>query len=282
MSQPTTSAGVTPLNASSTQRECVPCAQANAVVTGTTNSIDTRDSEENTPLIIAAAKNDETGVTTLLAKGADPNAQNINGNTPLLIALSSGFVKVASILLQHDANVNISNLEGATALHYASILGDETIVKEVIKCGAYLNAQDLSQDTVLHWVVREQREHMLAFLLKHGCKPNLSNEDGESPLHLAAVCGEFGIVELLIKHGATSSRDSSGLTPLDEALDNGHYRIAQLLSQRSSSNWNQSPSPSSLTSSQRTCGEMYDRRMFKSSKKESFTNSLLSHAGASF
>jgi ankyrin repeat protein len=85
--------------------------------------VDTRDFEENTPLINAASAGQIETVKQLLANGAHPDSQNIYGYTPLLSALSRGHLTVAYALIQRGANVHLSSVDVSIfALHFPFVL----------------------------------------------------------------------------------------------------------------------------------------------------------------
>jgi len=217
--------------------------------------LEDRDFEENTQLLRETAKGNLETVTSLLSKGANPNAQNIYGYTSLLTALANGFPKIALILLDHGASVHISTLEGLSALHLAAIHCDETMLEKLLECGAFLGVQDEAGDTLLHWAVREAKPNILSFLLsKSTSLLDTQNEDGETALHLAAAFGEEGTIETLLKNGATSDiKDVNGLTPAEHALENSHYRIHHMLSKgRKGSNHSHRHEPY-----RRSCGDVH-------------------------
>lgn len=76
-----------------------------------TKGVDTRDLEENTPLITAADAGQVETVSQLLDNGANVNSQNVYGYTPLLSALSRGHLQVATTLVQRGANVHLTSVE---------------------------------------------------------------------------------------------------------------------------------------------------------------------------
>lgn len=223
--------------------------------------LDDRDFEENTILIREAAKGNVEAVTSLVTSGANPNAQNIYGYTALLTALANGFTQIAQILLDYGASVHISTLEGLSALHLATIHCNETMLEKLLQCGAFLGVQDEEGDTLYHWAVREGKQDILSFLIsKTTSFLDSQNEDGETPLHFAAAFGDEGIVEILLNNGATPDiKDGSGLTPVEHALENSHYKIGHMLSKgrKGSSNHNHRHEPYGSSNQRRSCGDVH-------------------------
>ena len=55
--------------------------------------------------------------------------------------------------------------------------------------------------------------------------------DGATPLHFAASRGHLSVVKWLVFHGAKADeKDDGGRTPLDDAVENRHADVAELLS----------------------------------------------------
>jgi len=83
-----------------------------------------------TPLHMAALNNEHGAVQLLLAKGADPNAQDDLGATPLHYAAKHGALDVVLLLLGSGANPLIKDArKGATALEWAVNEGNEGIAQ---------------------------------------------------------------------------------------------------------------------------------------------------------
>jgi len=195
------------------------------------HTVNVRDYEENTPLIVEAAAGNEDAVRSLLSRGANVDAQNMYGYTALLSALSRGFVPLALTLLDFGANVHLSCLEGLSPLHMAVIHCNEAVVTKILQCGAFLGVQDEEGDSLLHWAVREGKHDMLSLLLnKLSFFADIKNSDGETALHLAAALGDEVMAEALLKGGASQDvKDGSGQTPMDHAGENAQYKIVHLL-----------------------------------------------------
>ena len=55
--------------------------------------------------------------------------------------------------------------------------------------------------------------------------------DGATPLHFAASRGHLSVVKWLVFHGAKADeKDDCGKTPLDDAVENSHADVVELLS----------------------------------------------------
>ncbi|HEX3581223.1 MAG TPA: ankyrin repeat domain-containing protein [Thermoanaerobaculia bacterium] len=93
---------------------------------------------EWTPLLHAVHKNQPGSVAALLDGHADPN-RAVNGMTPLMMAAGYRYTPIVRLLLAHGADPRIQGLDGETAVDYAVIgmtdidrftffsCGDETV-----------------------------------------------------------------------------------------------------------------------------------------------------------
>lgn len=135
-------------------------------------SVDKRDKEGNTPLILAARRCQTEKVLTLLAKDADINATDNNGTTPLLWAVMCGQTEMVQLLLIHDADVN---------------------------------ATDNNGNTPLIWAVMSGRAEMVRILLDNGADVDATNKNGLTALIVAARNGFFDGVKILQEHGVDIS-----------------------------------------------------------------------------
>ena len=55
-------------------------------------------------------------------------------------------------------------------------------------------------------------------------------EDGQTPLHIASILGHTGIAHYLLENNAqTNVQDSTGTTPLHEAVRYGNLEIVQMI-----------------------------------------------------
>ncbi|MCT4635156.1 MAG: ankyrin repeat domain-containing protein [Rickettsiales bacterium] len=149
-------------------------------------------------------------INIMLEKGADLNAQDINGNSPMhFAALSSD--DVIDIMLDGDrasqVDMNLRNNRGDTALNFALELGDDERIEKL--CTTKIDTNALNND----------QESSLAIALKHGASDRIiakllptdkavysvQDAQGNSIMHHAIGYGvrkgKTGVVTSLMKNG---------------------------------------------------------------------------------
>jgi RNA polymerase sigma factor (sigma-70 family) len=86
--------------------------------------------------------------------------------------------------------------------------------------------------TALDVVAQQSQLETLELMLVDGMSVDAQNKDGQTLLHWAAQRGYWDMVELLIKNKAVLNiRDRFGRTPLQEAVEGGHTKVADLIRQ---------------------------------------------------
>ena len=83
-------------------------------------NVNIQDREGNTPLLVAAERGWEAGVTALIAKKANVNLANTGGATPLIRAVQTHNVEIVRALLDAGADPDKADFGGGlTAREYA-------------------------------------------------------------------------------------------------------------------------------------------------------------------
>lgn len=104
------------------------------------NSRDVTTGENALHLVVA--RRDNTWLTFLLAKGANPNLTDNDGNTPLMKAVQGRFTDGVQTLLAYKALVDKANGSGETPLIRAVQLRDVALVRLLVAQGANADKRD--------------------------------------------------------------------------------------------------------------------------------------------
>jgi ankyrin repeat protein len=159
--------------------------------------VDSRDSRDWTPLMVAAFNGSEEIAGLLIKYGADYRAQDMGGYSPLHWAAFNGYEKVVRMLLKKGAEPNIRSKYGLTPLLQSSARGYAKVVAQLLEAGA---------------------------------EPNIATNDGGTPLHKAVANGHKDVILLLVKAKASSyMRNREGETPFSIAEKGKHPAILKLL-----------------------------------------------------
>jgi ankyrin repeat protein len=181
--------------------------------------------------MIASKSGDAILVGELLAHGADPNAENINGGTPIMFAAISGEILTIKSLINAGADVSAQGNNGWSALMVAAAKGHVAATRLIIESGADVNTTDVYLWTPLIRAAYENRRDVVSTLLEHEYMDiHHRDEHGATALHHAANQGNGEIVELLVIHGADPGiRDAQGRTASMTAFEMGHTELGQYL-----------------------------------------------------
>src|SRR5574337_1044517 len=96
-------------------------------------NVETRDRQDESPLMIAALKGELAMVQELIAKDADINKP---GWTPLHYAATGGHDEIVSLLLEHSAYIDAASPNGSTPLMMAALYGKASTVQLLLEQGA--------------------------------------------------------------------------------------------------------------------------------------------------
>jgi uncharacterized protein len=170
-----------------------------------------------TPLSLACLNGSAGMIEKLLKAGADPNALGAEDETPLMTVAHEGSVPAAKALLAHGAKVDArESWHGETALMWAAAQKHPEMMSVLIAAGADVNAMS----TIVKWerqTTAEPREKWLPL-------------GGFTPLMFAAREGCVECVKVLVGAKANLNQaDPDGLTPMVNALINGHTDVAAAL-----------------------------------------------------
>lgn len=178
--------------------------------------INYKDTEGQTPLMVAAKGGDLSVMNGLLEYKADPNMQDEDGWTAGMHAVRSNEPKVFRMLGTHKANFNLVNKDGLTALAMAVFDNKANAAVAMLDNNASPDfAMGAAKYNALMVAVKKGNLQMAQTLLQYKANPNAKNAGGLTPLMIAAFGNEDMIISLLLKAGANPVlKDDHGKTAL--------------------------------------------------------------------
>ena len=186
------------------------------------------------PLHYAAA-NPALGISILellIRKTSGVDQRDINGNTPLHLAASrnnpnfTAALKKLSLEEDHEMRKNTmvdfsaTNELKWTPLHFAAYKGHRAMVDELIREGAITNTGDNINRSPLHWAAQGGHLDVVKVLIQKRANAKAVDAYGRSPLHVAASMGHGEVAIELATHGARlEDTDKEGKRALDLVIE---------------------------------------------------------------
>ncbi|KAL7962115.1 hypothetical protein V8C34DRAFT_311341 [Trichoderma compactum] len=203
--------------------------------------IDSKNTDCQTPLSLAAKNGHSKMVELLLENGAELESEDNRGNTPLLWAIKNGHEAVVQLLLEKGAKVQLKDKEGRTPLSLAADNGHEAVVKLLLAENVDVNSRNEYSWTPLWIAANKGHEGVVKLLLtRKEIEANCCDIDGHTALSKAASGGHELVVKLLLGVDSINpdSKDNCGWTPLMRAAQNGHEAVVKMLLERKEVNIN--------------------------------------------
>lgn len=120
-------------------------------------------------------KNLHSIIDALLVDGANINTKDSNGDTPLLLALQKGFSGIAQKLIQKQADVNISNQNGDTPLIWAIVHRLPEIARIIILKDTDIEKTNRTGDSALILAAGNDLTSIVDMLLNQGADIDAAN-----------------------------------------------------------------------------------------------------------
>lgn len=161
-------------------------------------------------------------VQYLILRGANVNLFN-NGISALHIAAEKGRIDIAEDLIAAGASINIEMPTGETPLIQAAFFGQTQMVSYLLSVGANVNAQKKDTATALYCAVQNKFIEIVYILLKCNADPSCAFRNLRT--ETVRVYAPFsGIIRTY-----TNTHVDQPISPLQKALLNQDFSMAQLL-----------------------------------------------------
>src|SRR5579872_6823250 len=177
----------------------------------------------NYALLSAVTNNDDRSVASLLAEGADPDAQDVTFWQWILYGLRGKSVPLTSapralVIALDDVPPSPQNM---------------SIIRALVDAGASIHFRYLDGDTPLMRAIWAQKHEAVRLLLRKGADVNGRNDYGATPLMKAAAFADPEMIDLLLENGAElNARDNYGCTAYRFAILYGEAKNVQALIDR--------------------------------------------------
>ncbi|KAI8785863.1 ankyrin-2 [Biomphalaria glabrata] len=198
--------------------------------------IDSRDSLERTPLMLAAETGDSSKIIeVLLEAGAQINQHSFNGDTALHRAVRCGLESNVECLLQSGADINARSANGQSALFMCD---SDDLLNLLLENDADVDVEDHKGNTaLLHYLMKwDVNEDIIESLIEADSDVNHENKAGRTPLLLAAKMFKPHIVTALVASGAdvnysitVGDREVSAVTILMKRLRQNRLNVKDCL-----------------------------------------------------
>jgi ankyrin repeat protein len=188
-------------------------------------------------LLNAAARGDAAAVERLLREGASVDVRDGQGRTPLLLATHGNHVADARLLVAAGADVNAKDTIEDSPFLYAGAEGRTEILKLTLAAGADLKSTNRYGGTALIPACHHGHVEAVKVLLGTAIDIDHVNNLGWTALLEAVILGDGGAVYveivglLLAARANVNIADRDGVTPLAHARRRGYRSIARLREQ---------------------------------------------------
>ena len=144
--------------------------------------VNTRDTNGDGALHIAAKRGDATYLNFLTGKGANPNLQDGRGNTALMLATEANCSECIDVLVRRRANVNLANASGETPLIRAVQTRNLPLAQKLLQAGANPDQADvIAGMSARAYAKRDTRSPALTKLLADAAKAGSAPKGAAGP-----------------------------------------------------------------------------------------------------
>ena len=195
--------------------------------------LESTDSENSTPLHLAASQGNAEMLETLLEYNPNLEAKDRDGHTPLHLAALSGHLEALTLLHKKGADLNTTDSDLLTPLHHAALKGHANIAVYLCESGVQVDAKNRSGWTPLLFAIAGYHLRVAVFLCQRGANLKVLNEKEEVFHRIvfhAIVENKTEIVSYLCELGFINrTTDLGGMTPLQLAKQLGKRNMKRLL-----------------------------------------------------
>ncbi|GMH47500.1 hypothetical protein TrVE_jg4874 [Triparma verrucosa] len=148
--------------------------------------IDSRNADEETPLLRAVTRGNMNMIKALIRYGADLGAIDSNKNTIIMNAAKNGHMWIIHFLLSlcppavQETLLNQCDIDGHTPLDWACYKGHTNIAEYLMFRGIEPTHLDNNGRNCLHWAAKQGQAETAAYLVAIGMDPHFKDKEGST------------------------------------------------------------------------------------------------------
>lgn len=188
----------------------------------------------NTPLHLAALKENIAALEVLLEYGADPNISNGSNKLAIHLACTDENYDIAKamihLLLPHIHSEYLYNKDnaGIYLVHRMVKYDDVALINDGLsKDESLKNLLDNQGQNILHYAIIRSRENLISHLLQDGSLRQAITKNNSTVLHLAARYASPSVIETILKY--PDCQEEKFLNVRDEHGNTALHYLAQRL-----------------------------------------------------
>ena len=192
--------------------------------------IDKRNSDEETPLMLASKFGSVEAIRILIENGSNIESLDRDGDTALAIAVALGHAEVTLALLNGGANIHAESANGMTPLMIAALFENIDIISTLVCNGADIESEGKIRRSPLILVSEHGNAKSVSALIKNGANTEATVNGEYTAIMLASLLGHTEVIVALINGGASiEKRSNDGATSLMLAAALGHVEVLKVL-----------------------------------------------------
>ena len=161
--------------------------------------INAKDNFGKTALFLAAEEGSKEVAELLILRGA--NTIDKDGNTPLHIAAKRNDISLAKFFIGQGMDVNAKNNINETPIFYSIQIKTPEVFNWLIVNGADLKVQNAYGYSLLHIACYRNAIDCAKILIEKGLDINIKDNHGKAPITMVNTSYQNQLFELLLKNG---------------------------------------------------------------------------------
>ncbi|XP_071105462.1 serine/threonine-protein phosphatase 6 regulatory ankyrin repeat subunit B-like [Haliotis cracherodii] len=179
-------------------------------------------------LLHIACEGGNKAIVQHLVSPSNINTRGHNRCTPVMMAAAKGNQSVFDLLVSKQADLTLVDTNGDSLLHSASMGGNKAIVQHLVS-PSNINTRGHNRRTPVMMAAGQGHQSVFDLLVSKQAHLTLVDKDGNSVLHLACVGGNKAIVQHIVSPSNINTRGQYGCTPVMVAAAKGHQSVFDLL-----------------------------------------------------